>query len=176
MSEPARTPPEALENVSATRRTPPVIDPQAFMWNGQTYAAWREAMVRCPPGLVPADLHEHPGIVWKKVQANHNTSLQRFDRVLIVGDGEEWCVDALVVDADRTKVTLGNFKITTLTARSEKYVTPDGLFTVIWSGPGYQAYRLQDGGRPPVPMSIGIFDSFEHCKMKLHEAAYPKRL
>jgi hypothetical protein len=174
MSQAAKMQPD--ESVAATVRTPPAIEHQAVEWNNQTDAVYRHAFVRAPVGLVPADLHEHPTIVWKRVQANHNKSLTRFDRVLIVGDQEEWCVDAMVVDADATKVVLGNYKVIMLQQRAERFVTQDGRYMVIWSGPGYQAFRLQDDGRPPVPMSIGIYDNMEACKFKLFEAVYPKRM
>jgi hypothetical protein len=55
-------------------------------------------------------------------------------------------------------------------------MTPDGMFTVIWSGPGYQAFRIQGPGKPAIPLSIGVYDSLEACKFELHRTQYPKRM
>ena len=145
-------------------REVPAIKPQAFTWQSQGFA-WREAFVRLPEGIVAQDLQDSP-TVWRKVQDNGNTALKKFDRVMCVANDETFVVNAMVAEADRSKATLADFKITKLPGNEATFENAE--YSIKWGGPGFAVYRKRDG----VQAIPTFFETIEQAKSEMLRTLY----
>lgn len=120
-----------------------LISPGNVNIDGAGYVT-RSWFVRLPKGMVADDLKEPK--IWRDVQTQMNKALRKHDVVYAVGFGEDFAVEARVVDATREAVVLGGMKIIKFLER----LTPlfaDETYRVVWTGTGFAVERIADGAR-----------------------------
>lgn len=139
----ASNPVKIEPDLSATVRKVPEIDPNNVTLE-VAKAVTREFFIRLPEGTIGDDLKE-PAL-WRKVQANPNKALRKFDRVLLIAYDETWLAEATVSFASNSTVELVKPRIATLETRYQKLLETDE-YRVKWYGAGYAVERKRDSHR-----------------------------
>lgn len=155
--------------VAVEGREPPEMKAQALSWQMEGYS-WREAYVRLPEGMILQDLND-PSI-WRNVQHNRVTALQRFDRVTCVAWDESWLVkDAVVVDASATTVVLAIRPGDVIHMRNKTAEWADDKHRIRWAGNGFGCFRRSDD----IEVLPTRFDTLEAAKSEAYRLLYPAR-
>ncbi len=138
----------------------PKIKPMTCKWNAEGFA-YRELFVRLPEAITLQMLNDEPKI-WRAVQADVHTALQKFDRVVAIAFDESWMIDAVVNVAERDSVMLAGIRKISMPQRSVALFA-DETYRVKWAGSGYGVFRLSDD----VMMLQQTYQTPEACKMGL---------
>ncbi len=145
----------------------PKIKPLSCKWNSEGFA-YRELFVRLPEAITLQMMNDEPRI-WRSIQGNVHTALQKFDRVVAVAFDESWMVDAVVNVAENDSVMLAGIRKISLPQRSVALFADD-TYRVKWEGSGYGVFRLSDD----VMMLSETYQTPEAAKMGLM-SLYPKK-
>jgi hypothetical protein len=105
---------------------------------------FREWVVRLPFGMSVNDLIEQPTL-WRIVQGDPRTALQKLDRVVVLDFDEAVAAEAIVSAASDTSVTLARPRLTDLQSRTTEPQIEDELHRVVWDGGNYVVKRKSDG-------------------------------
>ncbi len=144
----------------------PRIKPMTCKWQSEGFA-YRELFVRLPEAISLQHLNDEPRI-WRSVQADVNTALMKFDRVVAIAFDESWMVDAVVNVAERDSVMLAGIRKISMPQRSVSLFA-DETYQVAWCGSGYGVRRKADD----VMMLSETYQTPEAAKMGLM-SLYPK--
>ena len=136
---------------------------------GSCWLTWK---VILPVGTVMQDLNDHPEM-WRPVQVDSGKALTRDARLFIVAHDRSWAVDAVVVEADPTKVVLS--KPTVLWSGHDAGVGvawQDDLYEIEFTGGNYALYRKAAGNKPRTIIKSGFADVAQ-AKVELNRQ-YPR--
>ncbi len=132
---------QQIERATQARRTMELeISPTRVAVDVEGFCT-RSLVVRLPKDFTADELKvpEH----WRAVQVSVR-ALRRFDRLMLISYDESWLAEAMVSDADHTKVILTKPRITEFSTRYDGNFEDD-VYRVRWNGAGFHVERKADG-------------------------------
>jgi hypothetical protein len=103
---------------------------------------WREVQIRMPPDGIFADLGEPK--IFKLLQANPRTALQKGDALRIIDYFEGWLCTCICVGANHESASISKPQRIDYAPRTE-VLHGDSKYDLVWQSNGYKVRRKSDG-------------------------------